>query len=125
MLVGTLLLLVSLLIFHESRKGGKSLSPQQLTHAINKEDAVVLDVRDGAEFKAGHIPGAINIPFSGFDKRMTELDKYKQRPVVLVCKMGQHSGAISKKLKGAGFESVFKLSGGIAEWQNSQFPLVK
>ncbi len=55
---------------------------------------------------------------------MSELDKYKNKPVVLVCKMGQQSGAAGKQLKAANFEDVYKMSGGMMEWGNLQLPTV-
>ncbi len=56
---------------------------------------------------------------------MSELEKHKEKPLVLVCKMGQHSGAIGKKLAAQGFTGVRRMSGGMMEWQNSNLPLVK
>jgi rhodanese-related sulfurtransferase len=54
---------------------------------------------------------------------MAELVKYKEKPVVLVCKMGQQSGAASKQLKAAGFSRVYKMTGGMMEWSNLQLPV--
>lgn len=125
MLAAALLVLLSLLFFHESRKGAQSVSPQELSNLINKQDAVVLDVRDAGEFKKGHIINAISMPYGQVASRISELEKYKQKPVILVCKIGQHSGMVSKQLKAAGFEELYKLGGGLAEWQQSQLPLVK
>jgi rhodanese-related sulfurtransferase len=59
------------------------------------------------------------------DSRIAELDKYREKPVVLVCKMGQHSGAIGKKLGEQGFARVYRMSGGMMEWGAQQLPLVK
>ncbi len=125
MLSGALLALVSLLLFHETRKGAPGLSPQQLTNLVNKQEGVVVDLRETAEYRAGHIVDAINIPNAQFTKRLPELEKHKTKPLILVCKIGQQSGPTSKQLKAQGFEQVYKLSGGIAEWQGSQLPLVK
>ncbi|MCF7982121.1 MAG: rhodanese-like domain-containing protein, partial [Pseudomonadales bacterium] len=57
--------------------------------------------------------------------RLAELEKYKDRPIILVCKMGQHSGAAAKVLAKAGFEQVIRMSGGMAEWGSSNLPVVK
>ncbi len=125
MLVGALMVCIMMLVFHDSKKAGATLSPQGAVNLINQEDAVVVDLRDAKDYKAGHIVNAINIPYSAFDKRASELEKYKDKPLVLVCKMGQHSGAIGKKLAAQGFTGVRRMSGGMMEWQNSSLPLVK
>src|SRR4029078_9336519 len=87
LLVGLLLILVFLFIQVEIKRGGQTLSIHQLTTLINRENALVLDVRENAEFKDGHIVDALNIPFSKFKEKLSELDKHKDRPVVIVDKM--------------------------------------
>ncbi len=125
LLVSVLLGLAALLMWLEARKGGASLSPAQLTQLVNNEQGVVLDVRDVADYKAGHIVGATNIPHAKVQTQIKTLEKHKADPIIVVCKMGQHSGMVSKTLKAAGFERVFKLGGGMSEWQGSQLPVVK
>ncbi|HUH36549.1 MAG TPA: rhodanese-like domain-containing protein [Spongiibacteraceae bacterium] len=125
MLVGALLTAIALLLFHESRKAGASLSPQQLSVLINREDAVVVDLRDAAEFRQGHVVDAINMPHAKLMERLDELEKYRERPLVLVCKLGQHAGGIAKQLRAKGFARVYRLGGGMAEWHHMQLPLVK
>ena len=55
---------------------------------------------------------------------MAELEKYRDKPIVLVCKMGQQSGAAGKQLKAGDFDKVYKMSGGMMEWGNLQLPTV-
>ena len=124
-LASALVVCVLLLLFHESRRGGRTLSPNQLVQLVNAEQAAVVDLRDPAEFRKGHIVDAVNIPYGKLDERLGELEALRERPLVLVCKMGQHSSAAGKKLLGKGFPKVNRLGGGIMEWQNSQLPLVK
>ena len=124
-LVGTFVLLLVLFIRNESQRGGQTVSAQQLVDMVNKLDAVVLDVRDKKEFEAGHIVDAVNIPYSALESRLTELKDYKSRPVVVACKMGQHSGAAGTLLRKNGFEDVKRLTGGVAEWRNQNLPVVK
>lgn len=125
MLVGALLSCILLLVFHDSRRAGATVSPQAAVNLINQQDALVVDLRDAKEFKAGHIVDAINIPFASIDSRMGELEAHKEKPLILVCKMGQHSGAVGKKLAAKGFTGVRRMSGGMMEWQGQQLPLVK
>jgi rhodanese-related sulfurtransferase len=80
MLIGALLVVVIMLIMHESRKSGPSVTPQQAITMVNAEDGVFLDLRDAAEFKKGHIVGAINIPSIKLSGRMGELEKLKGSP---------------------------------------------
>ena len=96
----------------------------QAINLVDGEDGVFLDLRDAAEFKQGHIIGAVNIPATKLADRMAELDNYKDKPVILVCKMGQQSGAAGKQLNGAGFGKIYKMTGGMMEWGNLQLPVV-
>ncbi len=124
-LVGALLSCVLLLSFHESRRAGKALSPQQLTYLVNREEAVVVDLREAKDYKQGHIVDAVNIPFNKANERLSELERYRDRPMVLVCKMGHSSSALGKTLASKGFDKVHRLGGGMMEWENMQLPVVK
>lgn len=124
MLAGALLVCVALLLQHESRRGGPSLSPQQVINRVNRDEAVIVDLRDAKEFGEGHIVDAINIPHAKLADRVAELESYRNKPLILVCKMGQHAGAAGKTLRAKGFEDVSRLRGGMMEWSNSQLPLV-
>lgn len=119
------LVVLTLLIVTEGRKAGRALSTQQATNLINRENAIVLDLRPKKDFSAGHIIDAINIPFDSLTKRMSELDKYKGKPLLLICANGQHSGPCAKQLKAAGHDNVSRLNGGISSWRADSLPLVK
>ncbi len=123
--VGVFVALVALFVWNEMRRGGQTVTAQQLVNLVNRDQAVVIDVRDPNEFAAGHIVGAVNVPHGQLAGRINELARYKERPVVLVCRMGQHSGAAGAVLKGAGFSNVVRLSGGMTEWLNQNLPVVK
>ena len=124
LLAGGLAVAIVLLLQHESRRGGPSLSPQQVINRLNSDDAVVVDLRDAKEFKAGHIVDAINIPYAKLAEKVGELERYRDKPVVLVCKLGQQAGAAGKLLRQQGFQDVSRLNGGMTEWTGSQLPLV-
>jgi rhodanese-related sulfurtransferase len=125
LLVTALLVTLALLIVHEKRKGAPSLSPQQAINLVNKEQGVFVDLRDSKEFRNGHIPDAVNLPYTKVASNMGTLDPYRERPVILVCKMGQHAGAVSKQLQQAGFTQVYRMTGGMLEWGGLQLPVVK
>jgi rhodanese-related sulfurtransferase len=124
-LVMGLAVAVVLLVLHESRRGGQTVTSQQLTSLVNSQQAAVIDLRDPADFRKGHIVDAINIPYGKLDERIGELEKLRERPLVLICKMGQFSSAAGKQLLAKGFKQVYRLNGGIGEWQAMQLPLVK
>ena len=124
-LVGIFAVLLTLFIRNETQRGGRGVSPQELVNLVNKEGAVILDVRDSKEFAAGHIVDAVNVPHTSLESRLPELEKYKEKPVTIVCKMGQHAGTAGAMLRKAGFASVSRLSGGMTEWRNQNLPVVK
>ncbi len=124
-LVAALLATIVMLVMHEARKSGPSLSPQQAINLVNAEQGVFVDLRDGGDYKQGHIVDSLNIPVSKLADRSGELEKYRERPIVLVCKMGQQAGVAGKQLKAKGFDKVYKMTGGMMEWGNLQLPVVK
>ena len=124
-LVGTFLLLLALFIRNETQRGGRSVSAQQLVDLVNRENALVVDVRDKKDYEAGHIVDSVNIPYGTLESRLGDLEKYRERPLVIACKMGQHSGAAGTLLRKKGFPNVSRLTGGIAEWRNQNLPVVR
>lgn len=125
LLVGAGLTVLAILLRYESSKAGASCGVSELSMLVNKEDGIVLDIRDGNDFKNGHIVESKHIPYRELVQRVAELNEYKDKPVVVVCKMGQTASPASKQLRAAGFSRVYKLTGGISEWQAASLPLVK
>jgi rhodanese-related sulfurtransferase len=106
--------------------GGPSVSPSQATQLINREDALVLDVREPGEFGAGHILGAKNAPLSRIDAGGAEIArKKKDRPVILYCESGNRSAKAAAALKAQGYTKVLNLAGGIGAWQQAGLPVEK
>ena len=105
--------------------GGGNVSPQQVVQILNREKAMVIDVRDAEAFAQGHVIGAKNIPFEDLESQANKLNKYKQRPVILVCRSGQKALQAVAKLKKSGFEQAMALTGGIDGWVKADLPLVK
>lgn len=106
-------------------RGYKGLQPAGLTALVNRDNALVVDLRPSADFEKGHIPGAKNVQMSQFDPENKQLAAARALPVVLVCKAGQASGDAAKRLRKAGFEHVYVLDGGIGAWQQAGLPLAK
>jgi len=107
-----------------NRRSGSSVSTSQATMMANKEGAIFVDIRDKKDFSAGHIANAVNIPYSTLASRMSELDKYKDKPLILVCKSGQTVNLAGKTLREKGFNAV-RMSGGMMEWNNQNLPVVR
>jgi len=105
--------------------GGSSedLTPAQATLLMNREDALVLDVRETGEWTSGHIPGARHITLAQLEKRMSEIEKLKDHPVIICCASGNRSSSACGRLKKGGFEKVFNLAGGISAWREASLPL--
>lgn len=125
LLVAAWVLTLAMLLWNESRRAGKAVTPAIATQMINKEDAVILDIRPKKEWDTGRITGARHIPMAELDRRIDELNKYKEKPIIVVCNLGQTAGAATKKLKAAGFANVMRLSGGMTEWKGQSLPVVK
>lgn len=124
-LTGIFVALLAALWFTEKSRSGRSISPQEATLMLNRDEAVIVDVRDKKDYNEGKISGSVHIPFGNLKERVSELEKYKDKQIVLVDKMGQHSGMAGKTLQAAGFENVCRMTGGISEWSNSNMPLVR
>ena len=104
--------------------GDKSqLSPVEATLQMNREDAIVIDVRAQGEFEQGHIPNARHIPVADLARRTNELEKFKNRPLILCCASGARSNAALSGLRKAGFEKLYNLRGGMYEWEKAGQPV--
>jgi rhodanese-related sulfurtransferase len=90
------------------------------TRLMNQNSTLILDVRDGADYAGGHLPRARHIPLKELSKRIDEIGKYKDKPVLLTSKGGN---AALRHLKQAGFTTVYQLKGGLAAWQQASLPV--
>ena len=103
----------------------KSVRPAEVSALVNRENALVVDLRAIADFDKGHIPGSKNVQMSQFDPENKKLAAARALPVVLVCKTGFTASDAAKRLKKAGFEHVYVLDGGIGGWQQADLPLAR
>lgn len=107
------------------RGGGKEVTALEAVQLINRRDAVVVDVREAAEFADGHIANSRHIPAAQMAERVKELEKLKRQPIVVVCRTGPRAASACATLKKSGFEEVFTLKGGVMAWQQASLPLQK
>jgi rhodanese-related sulfurtransferase len=112
-----------MLLLQTLRGGGNNISVADATLKLNREDALIIDVRETHEWDRGHIPNARHIALGQIGKRMQEIEKFKSRPVIVVCASGNRSSSACGTLKRAGFEQVFNLSGGIGAWSEANLPV--
>lgn len=104
----------------------KQISTQDLTFLMNREEGIALDIRKDKEFKAGHILEAISLPSEKIkEKGLTSLEKYKDKPIIVVCAAGMSAVQIANDLFKAGFSRVSVLKGGMNSWTGAGLPVAK
>lgn len=108
-----------------SRRADGEVGTLAAVQLINHKDALVLDVREDLEYGAGHIANAKHIPAGKIEGRLQELEKFKSKPIVVVCRSGMRSDRACSVLRKHGFTDVHNLSGGIGAWQQASLPVVK
>ena len=126
LLVTALLVSFFLLVFSELRRKASGLINVEAGDAVKliNNDAVVIDIRSADAFSRGHIVNAKNIPSDELDARLDQLQKHKNTPIIAVCDNGITSTRAVNTLRGAGFESVYGLKGGMNGWSQSGLPVV-
>jgi rhodanese-related sulfurtransferase len=105
--------------------GGPWVTAAQATLLINRDDALVVDVREPAEYGTGHVLGAKNLPLARVAASGADLAKRKEKPVIVYCETGNRSTSAAAALRKAGFTRVFSLSGGMKAWREAGLPVEK
>lgn len=106
-------------------RGGAKLSTLQATQMINQKDAVIIDVREQAEFARGHIANAKSFPAKLLEERRADLEKLKAAPVIVSCDTGMRAAAAADKLRSLGVPEVYVLAGGVNAWRDAGLPVAK
>ena len=122
--VGALVLLVFAFYRKETAAGGVKLSTSQVVQAKNAETAILLDVRDSKDFDQGHVTNAINIPHAKVADSLKQLEKHREKQIIVTDNVGQHAASVSKLLAKAGF-NIALMRGGMSEWKGDGLPVVK
>lgn len=114
------------MIINSFRNAAYDISPQQAVQLMSHESgSIVLDVREDKEYESGHIKDSIHIPLSALSSRVGELDKYKDKNVILGCRSGARSSRACGILKKNGFDKVHNLRGGVIAWEKDNLPMNK
>ncbi len=119
-----ILVLLMIIEFLKQKTDSTQISPAQLTHLINRENAAIIDVRPTSLFADGHIIGSVSIPMADFESKAKKFEKFKARPVVIVCMLGTDSSRAATLLAKKGQQARI-LKGGIDAWKKADMPLVK
>jgi rhodanese-related sulfurtransferase len=105
--------------------GGPWVTPAQATLLINREDGAIIDVREPAEYAAGHALGAKNVPLARIAAAGADLAKRKDKPVIVYCETGERASKAAAALKQQGYARVASLSGGMKAWREAGLPVEK
>ena len=103
--------------------GIKEVGIMEATQLINHHDALVLDVREDQEYSGGRVPHSKHIPLRQLSGRVHELEKFKGKPIIAICRSGARSGHGCSVLRKNGFEQVYNLNGGMMAWQQANMPV--
>jgi rhodanese-related sulfurtransferase len=105
--------------------GVQHVTTAEAIRLMNHEKGVLVDVREPAEYRGGHIPHALNVPLSGLATGLKQIEKHMARPLIICCRTSQRSARAAVALRKHGFASVQVLAGGITAWQHENLPVEK
>jgi len=103
----------------------REVSSAEAIRLMNRENAAVIDISAKNDFDRGHIVAALHVPMSQIAESNKPLIKLRDRPVIVCCKTGQNSPQAAGKLVALGFNSVYVLRGGMAQWRHDQQPVTR
>lgn len=112
-------------LFGNRLRGIQEVDCSAALQLINHKDALVLDVREEKEYQAGHLLNAKLLPLATLSERIGELEKYRDKPIVVVCRSGNRSSSACVTLGKQGFAQAYNLAGGVMAWQKANLPLEK
>lgn len=127
-LTGALIAIIGLILYTEFQRltrKYRALPPAEAVRVMNQDGALVLDVREDNEFAGGRIGGARHIPLTLLKQRITDIERFKEAPVVVYCRSGARSAMAASQLVSAGFTDVTNLQGGLQAWQSAGLPVKK
>lgn len=107
------------------RANYRELSAAEAVTVITEKAPLIVDVRTSREFAGGHLEGALLIPVQTFQRRLAELEKYKNQPILLYCATGNRSTVASKIILDGGYKDVMNLRYGIKGWIREGLPVTR
>jgi len=127
-LVASFVALLGFLFFTEFRVMTQKFSvvtPSGAIQIMNQDGSLLIDVRETKEISEAAIADYKHIPLASFSDKVSELEKYKDKDIIVYCRSGHRSASACRTLTNNGFESVYNLKGGIMAWQDAQLPVVR
>ena len=112
-------------MLNRGASGVANVSPTEAVMLMSRGKPLILDVRDAAEFAAGHIQGAKHIPVAELASRMKEIAKFKDKPVLVHCQKGMRAKPACAILRSQEFKQIHNLQGGLDSWIEAKMPVVK
>ncbi|HET7832071.1 MAG TPA: rhodanese-like domain-containing protein [Gallionella sp.] len=106
-------------------RGIKEVNCTEAMQLINHKNALVLDVRESKEYDGGHVLNSKLISLGNLRDRVGELEKYRDQPIIVMCRSGNRSAMACAMLGKQGFTQVYNLAGGVIAWQKANLPLRK
>lgn len=106
----------------DSMRGIRNLEPYHARDMVDKQDAVILDVRSREDWEAARIPESRHMPLIQMANRINELEEIKGKSVILSCRSGRTSAKACLLLKKHGYDA-YNLKGGLAGWASHKYPL--
>lgn len=104
----------------------KQVNTTELTLQVNRQNAILVDIRNEADFNKGHITGARNVQMAAIEKQqLAGLEKHKAEPIIVICQAGVTAQKAASSLLKQGFNSVSVLQGGMGSWSSANLPVVK
>lgn len=122
--LSTILLALMLIEYLRAKRLQIMVGPKEAVVLINRNNAVIIDIRSQDNYKSGHIVDAVNAPLPDWATTSKKLDKYKKKPVIVVCNNGADSQKTASVLSKQGY-TAFALAGGMRAWSGAELPLVK
>lgn len=105
--------------------GVRRVTSAEAIRLLNQEKGLLVDVREPDEYRAGHVPNAMNVPLSGLAGSLGQLGKYKSQPLIICCRTSQRSARAAVVLRKQGFAHVQVLAGGMVGWQGENLPVAR
>ena len=112
-------------LLNRGASGVANISATEAVMLMSRNKPLILDVRDATEFAAGHIQGAKNIPVAELAGRIKEIEKFKDKPVLVHCQKGMRAKGACSILRAQQFSQLHNLQGGLDTWVEAKMPLVK
>lgn len=112
-------------LLNRGASGVVNVSATEAVMLMSRSKPLILDVRDATEFATGHIQGAKNIPMAELAGRIKEIEKFKDKPVLVHCQRGMSAKGACRILRAQQFSQLNNLQGGLDTWVEAKLPLIK